>query len=432
LPIRPSAPTRKPDIPALLGKPLTRIAEVLLGHRPPTAALNTRFVAADYRCFTNPKRGGWRHRKPERFNRDKFALKVGAYAGNINKYYPSAGLQLRECAIALAVLFGHPIPIGDRLALRFEALSSPIGPDVTGPAKSKSRDESTARGWLVGPTISEPFGYPHALIARPRDRLTPATLVSQMTKEMLEPVQDVIEKIRKNCASPDALELLRELKVDREALMRRTANIDLLVPRLEVGKDLGGEKLDFVYSDAGRLLEWIKANYQPGWGETDRPVVRKAVVEIDDDPIARNLDWQDVRSYWFDVSKLIFGAHPAVSSGHPVVYAFEFDRATKTRLTRAHRATVPGPDTQLSDAVLSVALLGFDTARAGEAELARAISYFEALTTRKRAWESANDLGERYVPTLTQLQGSGRLFVESMRTVQNLACLYEPLVNGGR
>jgi hypothetical protein len=421
-------PPGQPVIPALIGELLTRIAEVFLGHDPAVAALNTHFVKCDYTCFADPARGRQGDRplperqQPERFNRDRFAKKVKYDPGTINDHYEPSGRELRECAIVLMVLFGDPGHIDDRLPLRFQTLSSPIG-KVRGPGKST--DNRIPVQCLFGPMLCEPYGYPHALIARPHADLTPATLVSQITGEMLATIQQVVAKVRANCASPAAVALLQELKVDREALIRRTASIDILVPRLSVGEDTGGEGLDVLYADVEALRSWMDADRLRSTGAHE-PGVRRAVVEIQDDPFARGVVWRDVRDFWMEVAKIAFDADPIVSVDRTVGYAFEYEG---THLRKAHRATFLGRDEYATEALLSVALLGFDDAGVDERQVALAIAYMEALARRERAQSRAEALGQWFAPAWTQLGEPGWPFVESMRLVEALACTYDKLVD---
>jgi hypothetical protein len=396
---------------------LPDIATDVLGQDRATATENTRLLLVDLKHYIEPALKG----EQEALTREDFAEYAGMHPTTLDKRYRPAGLGLTECAAALPMLFGAHGRLGDRLIYLMQALKSPVGKDVTGPSIIKDDIESSQG--MFGPMLCEPDGYVHSLIGRPRCVLDPQSLVLQITEEMLGQLLRVSATIRTRCKNRAAFAQLSSLKIDPDALMRRTSCIDLLLPRLGVGSDTGRGRLDYLYADVKALRTWMESgDNRPGIpaSRIDAPKVGKAVVEITDKPHHRDLKWENGIDLWAIVTPLASTIGLQMSFDTDARYAFEYDR--HGRLAKAHRELA-------IDAPLSVATLGFDggvdDATRDDGELARVICYMEAIAARGRAEQCAEGVGQRFAPAHTQINGTpGRRFVESMRTVQAEAFAY--------
>ncbi len=365
---------------------------------------------------------------PRYLKRKEFAAAANLSPAALDERYHSLGPQLAVCALAFPMILAARGDFLDGVACVLEQLDSPVGPDMSGPGVYKD----TATGMMlerhVGPVFCGPDMRTHGLILPLLPSPNATTLCKRMTGEMLAPLVEVGKKIKSYPSTAEEMELTAQLAafgIDSVALTGYAPQLDVLFPRLAVGRDLGRGAFEYLSPHVGKLREWLESAASRPSDDEQGLSIQRAVVEIEDEPHRRGLRWLNSAQ----LAELFGWAMASVRLEMNIRlvdtrYAYELEDGRGYALLHRY-ARGDNPGAPMSATHGSFAAIGFDLEPdSGDLglKLAHAIGDVEAICWRTRTEEIAERFGKDLAPAFTRLEGDeGRRFVRSLRTIDHTA-----------
>lgn len=358
---------------------------------------------------------------PELLQGSALAKLAGWERQSLDAKYAKWGPVLEICAVALGLLLDMRGDYLGKTIFVVEEATSPVGRQASGDGIHAALQVGKRDQRLFGLMLSGIDMHAHLTLAPTQPKITEATYAEQIIAALklvgdaskLLDRQRLTEITKSDSRAETAL--LTSLGLTLEQLESYKSPTELLVPLLKVGRERDQPPEFRGLSPNISILRKYLA--------MDDRVVDRALVEIPDEPNKhpqRRLTPHEVRDVLgWSIRRVPLYMRPRSMGIH---YAVE-QRGKETLLYRSVRDDDMAIETMLAPNATFV-LLGFtsEDGQLSNQDLAHAIAGAEITAARTKAHTSAELLGKKLAPSLTQAtKGEARSFYRSMRLISHIA-----------
>jgi hypothetical protein len=361
-----------------------------------------------------------KNQRPQLLQWTKLAHAAGWNRRTLHEKCASWGPILERCALWLPVLHHIRGDFFQKVLWLVEEVDSPVGSKASGDGIPERVSSAKKFQRLQGLMLSGLHMHMHATLVPAQLDATALTFGEQLV-DTLQRISELGEKLKAldegavRDPNGDDAQLLLSLEIGHGRLSGYELPTDLLVPLTRVGPETQPAGAFRALSPDLEVLRKQLESTEPGRG------VRRAVVEIVDDPHQRPQIWltpDQVRKAlaWSIVNVPLDLRYRSTAD---VRYAIE-QRGGYILIHRHLRRDDPELPTMLKDA--SFAVLGFDFDKDGTRPRlsSHAVADIEVLVARVRARECAQRFGDKLTPGLVQgTHDATRGLARSLRLIAN-------------